>query len=292
MYHVLQALKFARMKVRDRQNIAHRDIKPQNILLTFDRKVKLVDFGSGTIADGRVQTLTGTPLYMSPEQHPFLQEFQRTGQLPPMTMSPYKSDVYSLGVTFLQMALLEPPVKLLTTNTDAALAEYVGMIQGHYPILCNCLYYMLQSDPAQRPDIPQLLSYLENPTNFVALTVSQKHEVSTPEISAVQAEPQCNTCGCQIPDMYWMGQSYMCQVCYFQAQSAQFPASQMPAQDRSMFEGIGKIVVPAPSNQAANNQTVGTPWRCGQCGVACGATQTLQKLGRFYLCNDCASKSS
>jgi len=213
MYHVLEALLFAREKVRDRQNIAHRDIKPQSILLTYDRKVKLVDFGIGMIADGKAHTLTDTPLYMNPEQIPFLQEFQRTGQLSPMTMSPYKFDVYSLRVTFLQMALLEPPVKLLLANRDAALQEYVGMIQGNYLILCNCLYYMLQSNPSQRPDIPELLNYLENPANFAALVVIQK-----PEVIAVSAEPQCNTCGRQIPDMYWMGEYYMCQEWYIQPQ--------------------------------------------------------------------------
>ena len=278
MYHVLQALKFARMKVRDRQNIAHRDIKPQNILLTFDRKVKLVDFGSGTIADGRVQTLTGTPLYMSPEQHPFLQEFQRTGQLPPMTMSPYKSDVYSLGVTYLQMALLNPPVKLLLVNRDAALAEYVGMIQGHYPILCNCLYYMLQSDPAQRPDIPQLLSYLENPDNLVALTVSQQTEVSTPEISAVHAEPQCSNCGRQLSDMFWMGEYYVCQDCYYQAQSVQQapPVEALPA-------------IPLHYH-GANSQVAEEPWQCEWCGTIF-TTQAPVKVGKYSQCDRCAFKA-
>jgi len=284
MYHVLQALMFAREKVRDRQNIAHRDIKPQNILLTFDRKVKLVDFGSGTIADGRAQTLTGTPLYMSPEQIPFLQEFQRTGQLPPMTMSPYKSDVYSLGVTFLQMALLEPPVKLLLANRDAALQEYVGMIQGHYPVLCGCLYYMLQSDPAQRPDIPQILSYLQNPANFVALTVTQKPEVSTHEVNAVQAEPQCSNCGHQLPDMYWMGEYYMCRNCYNQVQSAQqaLTAEAMLTSQSTEAMPTPDQIVPestsAPSSQVFH--------QCSDC-TGTGEIEIPDKEFRIWFCKFC-----
>ena len=96
--------------------------------------------GFGRVEDGRPQRLWGVSLYMSPEQIPFLQKFQRTGQLSPMTMSPYKSDVYSLELTFLQMALLEPPIKLLA-NRDAALQEYVGMLQGlPSPVQLSRLY--------------------------------------------------------------------------------------------------------------------------------------------------------
>ena len=186
MYHTLQALEYARSKVRLMQNIAHRDIKPQNILLTYERKIKLVDFGSGAITDGKVQTLTGTPLYMSPEQIPLLQDFQRTGQLPSIALNAYKCDVYSLGVTFLQMALLEPPVKLLIANRDAALMEYTGMISSNYPVLTNCLYYMLQGDPVQRPDIRQLLQYLENPGNQVALTLTPVHHIAASTVPTEQ----------------------------------------------------------------------------------------------------------
>lgn len=57
-----------------RNGIAHRDIKPDNIMLDNDFKVKIIDFGfAGSISgvDGQKQMTTycGTPYYMAPEIH-------------------------------------------------------------------------------------------------------------------------------------------------------------------------------------------------------------------------------
>jgi len=78
-----------------RNLIAHRDIKPGNIVVTPEGTPKLLDFGIATLLDGSgPRTLTGnaalTPEYASPEQV----QGEPTGPA---------SDIYSLGVVFYQM---------------------------------------------------------------------------------------------------------------------------------------------------------------------------------------------
>lgn len=278
MFHVLQALEFARSK-----NIAHRDIKPQNILLTQRRQIKLVDFGSGTINDGKAQKLTGTPLYMSPEQEPMLQEYQRTGQLPQMSVNPFKSDVYSLGITFLQLALMEPPIKILSGNREAALTEYLGYIGQSYPILANCLRYMLQNQPSQRPDIPELVKYLGNPDNLVVKTLPQ------PQLSEVtQAEPlqQCAYCSQAYPtkDLTWSGQYYMCSSCYSRVMYEMQAANAVPTPQEETPQG--DPAAQAPESIQAFMQV------CQKCSFTTQVIVPQSKGLVTFFCEFCASPIS
>lgn len=78
-----------------RQGIVHRDVKSQNVMVTPEGTVKLMDFGIAWVADGGVKTATGhvlgTPEFMSPEQ-------AQTG------MATAQSDLYSLGVLLFELA--------------------------------------------------------------------------------------------------------------------------------------------------------------------------------------------
>ncbi|XP_072288733.1 mitogen-activated protein kinase kinase kinase kinase 4-like [Eucyclogobius newberryi] len=86
-------------------HVIHRDIKGQNVLLTENAEVKLVDFGVSAQLDrtvGRRNTFIGTPYWMAPE-------VIACDENPEDTYD-YRSDLWSLGITALEMAEGAPPL--------------------------------------------------------------------------------------------------------------------------------------------------------------------------------------
>ncbi len=80
--------------------IVHRDVKPQNILVTMNGEVKVTDFGIATAINSQTEELNestiGSVHYFSPEQ-------ARGANVDE------KSDIYSIGITMFEMACGEPP---------------------------------------------------------------------------------------------------------------------------------------------------------------------------------------
>lgn len=99
------------MEAAHSKNIIHRDIKPQNIIISREGKVKVADFGiakaatSNTIAAGQA---IGSVHYISPEQ-------ARGGY------SDEKSDIYSLGITLYEMLSGKMPFAAENTVSVALL---------------------------------------------------------------------------------------------------------------------------------------------------------------------------
>src|SRR5262249_20000429 len=85
-----------------KMKVVHRDVKPQNIIISDDGSVRLLDFGVARAQGQGMQTLTktgmilGTPEYMSPEQ------FGSNKVEAP-------SDVYSLGVVLYELVTGQLP---------------------------------------------------------------------------------------------------------------------------------------------------------------------------------------
>jgi len=108
-----------------RRGITHRDLKPANIMVTPDRRAKILDFGLAKLADtaGDVEALTGLPAetitadgvvlgtaaYMSPEQ--------AEGKF-----SDHRSDIFSLGVILYEMATGRRP---FTGDTSISLMSSI-----------------------------------------------------------------------------------------------------------------------------------------------------------------------
>lgn len=84
-----------------RKNIIHRDVKPSNLFVTEDGKIKVLDFGIAKIKDNITVTQTGsrmgTLMYMSPEQVYDVKNLT------------HKTDAYSLAVTFYHLVTGKAP---------------------------------------------------------------------------------------------------------------------------------------------------------------------------------------
>ncbi|XP_059422262.1 STE20-like serine/threonine-protein kinase isoform X2 [Carassius carassius] len=97
--HTLEALAYLH-----ENKIIHRDLKAGNILFTSDGEVKLADFGvsaKNTKTLQRRDSFIGTPYWMAPEV-----VMCETSKDRPYD---YKADIWSLGVTLIELAQIEPP---------------------------------------------------------------------------------------------------------------------------------------------------------------------------------------
>ena len=137
-------------------SLIHRDVKPSNLLLTQNEKIKLVDFGLVQQFSTRLtdpSALLGTVEFMAPEQ-----SYDATA----VTM---QTDIYALGATLFWLLTGEPPYP-----TSRTLREGLERLQNQPP------RHLRDLRPGAPPELDKLLERLleRNPTRRPAMALSVK----------------------------------------------------------------------------------------------------------------------
>lgn len=179
-------------------NLAHRDIKPENIFIGDDNKLIIGDLGCFNDSSQQSSTIAGTPNYLSPElKKAYVAHL--SGESVILSHDVYKSDVFSLGLTFLYMACLdEGPINVPFNSYQYE--QYIGKkfnkIQTRYPEFVKILILMLYFDPSQRYDFKQLASHLsiEIKSGPVQLKCSSCDKILTGQIWSYNDVKICNQC--------------------------------------------------------------------------------------------------
>jgi serine/threonine-protein kinase len=133
------------------RGVIHRDVKPSNILLTDGKKVKILDFGLGTLLETEDQSsalttagmAVGTPDYISPEQAR-------------MVKIDGRSDLYSLGCTIYHLLSGQLPFKgessmdCIVGRITGAAVPITDVRPGLPPRLIQCIEKLMAPNPEDR----------------------------------------------------------------------------------------------------------------------------------------------
>ena len=158
---ILQMVKT--LSLMEKNNITHRDVKPQNILITKGL-YKLCDFGETKIISGVgpiLQAVRGSELYMSP-----ILFYAYNRNVPNVLHNTYKSDVFSLGMCALLVAALtvRPLCDIREIKNMVTIETIVinSLVNRYSKKMINLILKMLEIDENIRMDFIQLEEYISN----------------------------------------------------------------------------------------------------------------------------------
>ncbi|KAF9432982.1 hypothetical protein BGZ76_010034 [Entomortierella beljakovae] len=172
-----------------KHQVFHRDLKPENILVAGDGTLKLADFGLATKDRVSSDFGCGSSFYMAPEQQPTSVPGQRRPYLPS------KSDVWSLGIIFLNLKFGRNPWKMSRASADPTFAAYAQdskVLDGMFPELSpSALYFVhriLSVDPNERADCFEAMELLRRIDTITVKDSSADGNVSNGPISASSSD--------------------------------------------------------------------------------------------------------
>ncbi|MDJ0842447.1 MAG: bifunctional serine/threonine-protein kinase/formylglycine-generating enzyme family protein [Acidobacteriota bacterium] len=177
------------------QGILHRDIKPQNIMITADNQPKLLDFGiavqdrqTSITADGLSPM---TPAYAAPER-------LRGG---PVTQA---ADIYSLALVFLKLICGKTPKPGGLSPERLLQQAGAQRLKADLPALFHCLVTALDEESAKRPSVEQFRQSLlddrgaGSPPHLNTLQ-NRKHAPAVSSTATTDASPAEHAETCLIP---------------------------------------------------------------------------------------------
>lgn len=153
LFQIVDALEYLQGR-----GVCHRDIKPHNIFLCFHNTVKLGDFGATcNTLDLSLFSIQGTPLYLSPLLRRHYSEYLADPSVQSFHHNPYKSDVFSLGISLIHLAKLECPKSLaVTKNFPESLTKTLTGLSRYSNTFKEVIRMMLAEEEDLRPDFIEL----------------------------------------------------------------------------------------------------------------------------------------